>query len=157
MFLWKSVCISTPQQGIKRSMTSTTLFSHGFVPWQLKSQGKALSFIPYRRETCAEASCITSMSCFHLTPSHSFSSSLSTAFPASYKHFKTCLSFRHQVHSNARIGWGYQQEVSNPAPDGWESLAAPNSVGGRGVTAWHGYEEIFFCSAAHLSHHLQSC
>lgn len=90
--------------------------------------------------------------------SHSFSSSLSTAFPASYKHFKTCLSFRHQVHSNASIGRSYhQQEVSNPAPDGWESLAAPNSGGGRGVTAWHGYEEIFFCSAAHLSHHLQSC
>lgn len=119
--------------------------THIFIYWlPLRSKSKTLSFIPYKWEVCVKASRNTSMSCFHLTPSHSDSSSLSTAFPALYKHFKTCFSFTHQVHSNARIGWGYQQEVSNPAPDGWESLAAPNSGGGREVTAWHGYKEIFF-------------
>lgn len=73
--------------GNKEESVIYNLFCLGCVPWPLKSNSKALPFIPHKREICAEVS-ITSVSYFQLTPSHSFSSSLSTAFPALQKHFK---------------------------------------------------------------------
>lgn len=89
---------------------------HVILPWLHPMTAKVSPLFPTKGKR-AEASFIASMSCFHFTPSHSPSSSLSTVSPALYKHFKTHLILIHQVHSNARIGQGYQQEVSNPAPD----------------------------------------
>lgn len=48
------------------------------------------------------------------------------------------------MHSDARTGQGYQQEVLNPAPDGCETPVALNSGGGRGEQPDMATRKCFF-------------
>lgn len=95
------ICISIPKQGIRRNHD----YYHLTLPWlspmrdcylgEDKEQSPVF-YLLQKGDVC-RASCITRLPSTRLTPSHSFSYSLSPAFSALYKHFKASFSFTGQV------------------------------------------------------------
>lgn len=124
-------------------MSATAVFSHGCIPSGIAAWQSPVFYPLKERNTWrppASPACLVSTS--HL-PTHfplafPLLSQLCTNTP------KPVLASQNQVHSDARTGQAYQQEVLNPAPDGCETAVALNRGGGRGEQPDMAMRKCFF-------------